>query len=275
MPSTFSDDIQKHRNKKRFGQNFLHDSHVLEQIIAAVNPNPNNHILEIGPGLGALTEYLIPVAKKIDIVEIDRDLIPKLNQLFNHKFSSQLDKISLHQQDALTFELNSITQSPNKIRIIGNLPYNISTPLLFHLLSQVSFIEDMHFMLQKEVVDRMSASTDNKHYGRLTVMMQYYCDVEKVFDVGPESFSPPPKVHSAIVKLTPHQQLPYVCFQPRELETLLAHAFSQRRKTIRNSLKKVVDIEQLQDAGIDPKLRPENIGVGQYVALCNIIHPKT
>ena len=263
---------ESHRKKKRFGQNFLHDEHIIGNIIHHICPSHNDHIVEIGPGLGALTQHLIPPSKRIDIIEIDRELIPKLQTMFAVSFPQYCQKINLHQHDALTFDFAALNPKEHSLRIVGNLPYNISTPLIFHLLSQIQQIDDMHFMLQKEVVDRISATTDNKHYGRLSIMMQYHCEVEKLFDVGPESFSPPPKVNSAIVKLRPYRTLPHPRVNTLHLEKLVAQAFSQRRKTIRNCLKGLVSIEQMESVGIDPKLRAENIKLEQYLALCNLIY---
>ncbi|NOY62622.1 MAG: 16S rRNA (adenine(1518)-N(6)/adenine(1519)-N(6))-dimethyltransferase RsmA, partial [Gammaproteobacteria bacterium] len=190
----------KHRARKRFGQNFLHDGHVIARIVAAVRPRPGQQIVEIGPGQGALTEPLLDAAGELDVVELDRDLIPLLEQRFNAQ-----QTLRIHQADALKFDFSTLRGdcADAALRVVGNLPYNISTPLLFHLLSFSGLIKDMHFMLQKEVVDRLAAQPGGGDYGRLSVMMQYHCQVERLFVVKPGSFTPVPKVDSAIVRLTP------------------------------------------------------------------------
>lgn len=263
-----------HKAKKRFGQNFLIDDFIIERILAAIRVKNDEHILEIGPGLGALTQSLFLESNQLSVVEIDRDLIyglernfQKISEKYPHKSREQWQVIN---QDALTFQLNSIFKE-KKIRVVGNLPYNISTPLLFYFVEQLSFIEDMHFMLQKEVVERICAEPNNKNYGRLSIMLQYYCSCENLFEVPPESFDPQPKVNSAIIRLKPYTTLPIICKDTQLLSKIVLQSFSQRRKTLRNNLKKLNIDEAIEQSGIDTSLRPENIAVADYVKLCNII----
>ena len=263
-----------HKAKKRFGQNFLNDDQIINRIIASINIQKDDHILEIGPGLGALSESLFLKSNRFKVVEIDSDLIPKLKNKFE-LLAKEYKKDALHwellHQDALTLKIADI-YSDRKFRVVGNLPYNISTPLLFCFVEQLSYIKDMTFMLQKEVIDRICAEPNNKNYGRLSIMLQYYCDCENLFQVPPESFDPQPKVDSAIVRLTPHAELPNPCNNTDLLSKIVAQSFSQRRKTLRNNLKKSGFDEALEQSQIDTSLRPENIPVADYVKLCNIIH---
>lgn len=253
-----------HRPRKRFGQNFLHDQGILQRIDQAIRPRPTDQIVEIGPGLGALSQYLIDGAGKVEAVEIDRDLIEPLEKRFG-------EKISIHNTDALKFDFCSLAENGEKLRIIGNLPYNISTPLMFRLFEQKSCIEDMHFMLQQEVVNRLVATPGNKNYGRLSIMAQYYCHAESLFHVPPEAFNPPPKVHSAIIRLIPHSEPKVAVTDLNLFEGVIRQAFSQRRKTIRNSLKKMIAAETLTELGIDPTIRPEQLGIEQYAQISNAI----
>lgn len=255
-----------HRARKRFGQNFLQDQGIIHRITRAIHPAERDHIVEIGPGQGALTEDILPSGCQFDALELDRDLIPLLQQRF-----AQHKNFRLQQGDALTFDFSSLQSTDEKLRVVGNLPYNISTPLIFRLLSQQHLIQDMHFMLQLEVVNRLGASPSNKNYGRLSVMVQYYCQVEPLFEVPPESFSPRPKVQSAIVRLTPHQTLPHPVDDTETLQTLLRTAFNQRRKTLRNSLKSVIDSEHLQSLGINPTARPETLSLEQFANISNAV----
>jgi 16S rRNA (adenine1518-N6/adenine1519-N6)-dimethyltransferase len=254
----------EHRARKRFGQNFLHDSHIIRRIVQAVNAKDSDHLVEIGPGQGAITEGLLAVGAPVDVIEIDRDLIPGLLASFVSK-----PNFKLHNTDALRFDFRSLVSHGEQLRIVGNLPYNISTPLIFHLLSHSDLISDMHFMLQKEVVDRLAAVPGNKDYGRLTIMTQYHCQVQPLFDVPPGSFKPAPKVTSSVVRLKPYQQLPIVATDYKMLENVVRVAFSQRRKTLRNCLKTLCNDEFLNDLGIDPQQRPENIAPATYVAIAN------
>lgn len=263
-----------HKAKKRFGQNFLKDDFIIERILAAIRVQANEHVLEIGPGLGALTQTLFLQSNLLNVIEIDRDLISGLKRNFETLTTQNPNKTQeqwqVINQDALEFNLSSIFKE-KKIRVVGNLPYNISTPLLFHFIEQLDYIHDMHFMLQKEVVDRICAKPNNKSYGRLSIMLQYYCECENLFEVPPESFDPQPKVNSAIIRLKPYQTLPITCKDTQLLSKLVTQAFSQRRKTLRNNLKKLAIDEAIEQSGIDTSLRPENIAVADYVKLCNIM----
>jgi 16S rRNA (adenine1518-N6/adenine1519-N6)-dimethyltransferase len=254
-----------HQARKRFGQNFLHDDAVISRIISGINPLPGDRLVEIGPGLGALTEPLLEASDgKLQVVELDRDLIPILRT----KFFNYPDFI-IHESDALKFDFDQLADNEHKLRIVGNLPYNISTPLIFHLLESITHLKDMHFMLQKEVVERMAAAPATSHYGRLGIMTQYYCKVQPLFIVGPESFDPAPKVDSAIVRLVPHETLPYPVESVDRLQHIVRTAFTKRRKTLRNALNGAVEPEALEDLGIDPGLRPENLTVEQFTQLAN------
>jgi 16S rRNA (adenine1518-N6/adenine1519-N6)-dimethyltransferase len=251
-----------HQARKRFGQNFLQDHSIIYNILAHAHPLAGEHWVEIGPGLGALTKPLLESGVKLDVVELDRDLVSRLQK----QFAGQAN-FNVHSADALNFDFAALTQSHEKLRIIGNLPYNISTPLMFHLLETTDCVEDMHFMLQKEVVDRICADPGSKKYGRLSVMMQYFCETEWLFDVPPESFDPVPQVMSAIVKLTPHAQPPVKIKDLQSFNQLVTQAFSQRRKTIRNSLKALVDEQTMQALAIDPNLRAESLSLEQFALL--------
>jgi 16S rRNA (adenine1518-N6/adenine1519-N6)-dimethyltransferase len=255
-----------HTPRKRFGQNFLHDHTIIYNIISSIQAKPDQHWVEIGPGQGALTEPLLKQGVRLEVVELDRDLVVLLKQKFK-----QYPDLQIHSADALRFDFSSLAGEGKKLRVIGNLPYNISTPLMFHLLDNASCIEDMHFMLQKEVVDRICAAPGSKKYGRLSVMMQYYCATELLFDVPPESFDPAPKVMSAIVRLVPHRQPPVTVNDIAKLNRVVTQAFSQRRKTLRNSLKKLIAEEEIAALGIDPTLRAENISLAEFASLSNLL----
>ncbi len=255
---------QGHQARKRFGQNFLHDPQVIHQIVRSIHPTEDDNIVEIGPGLGALTTEILPLCKQLQVIELDRDLAPKLEIL-----CQELGELTVHQADALKFDFQTLVINKQKLRVIGNLPYNISTPLLFHLFKFVSSIKDMHFMLQQEVVKRMAASPGNKSWGRLSVMIQYYCQVEKLFDVPPSAFKPAPKVQSAIVKLVPHSQIPYEAKSLKMLDKVVTMAFGQRRKTLSNSLGKLTSPEHLSHLEIDPSVRAEQLSVAQFVKIAN------
>lgn len=256
---------QGHFARKRFGQNFLHDDYIIESIVAAIQPKQGQALVEIGPGLAALT---IPVSKHVDhltVIEIDRDLA---SRLVENPFLQS--KISVIEQDALTFDFNLLfDQLGQPLRVFGNLPYNISTPLMFHLFEYAPIISDMHFMLQKEVVTRLVAAPNSKDYGRLSVMAQYYCQIIPVLEVPPSSFKPAPKVDSAVVKLIPYKQKPYLVNDVKVLSRITTEAFNQRRKTIRNSLGNLFTAEQMFELDIDPNLRAENLTVKQYCLLAN------
>lgn len=249
-----------HVARKRFGQNFLNNPQVIDDIVNAVNPQADSVVVEIGPGLGALTEPLLQRVTHLHVVELDRDLIARLRKRW------PAERLTVHEGDALRFDFGTIAP---RYKIVGNLPYNISTPLLFHLATFADQVEDMHFMLQKEVVERMVAEPGCADYGRLGLMLQYYFSMEKLLDVPPGCFSPPPKVDSAVVRLIPYQTLPYPAQDVAVLSQLLTEAFSQRRKTIRNTLRGWFDETTLVNQGIDPSWRPENLTLAQYVALAN------
>ncbi len=254
-----------HQARKRFGQNFLEDQSVIDRIIQSIHPTPGDSLVEIGPGLGALTERLLEeTSGKLDVVELDRDLIPILRtKFFNH------EGFSIHEGDALKFDFNTLVKDKKPLRIVGNLPYNISTPLIFHLLALGKQVQDMHFMLQKEVVQRLSAQANEKHYGRLGIMAQFQCTVDYLFDVPPTAFNPPPKVDSAIVRLTPRANPLFAIKNQQDLETLVRTAFSQRRKTLRNTLKPLLTAEDIQAIGIDPTARPETVTLEGFALLAN------
>jgi len=254
-----------HQARKRFGQNFLHDPGTIERIIRAINPKPDDAIVEIGPGLGALTEEILAVNPRLQVVELDRDLIPVLRtKFFNYP------EFRIHEADALKFDFSQLMVD-RPLRIIGNLPYNISTPLIFHLLSQAGVVQDMHFMLQKEVVQRMAAVPGDNNYGRLGIMTQYFCRVQPLFEVGPGAFRPAPKVDSAIVRLVPHKTLPHPVKDLATLQAVVRTAFNARRKTLRKALGGMVSVEQLQSLGINDGLRPENLGLADYVAIADLL----
>ena len=254
-----------HQARKRFGQNFLHDPGVIERIVRAINPQPDDAMVEIGPGLGALTEELLAENPNLQVVELDRDLIPVLRtKFFNYP------GFTIHEADALKFDFSQLA-AEKPLRIVGNLPYNISTPLIFHLLSQSGVVKDMHFMLQKEVVQRLAAVSGDNHYGRLGIMAQYFCRVQPLFEVGPGAFRPAPKVDSAIVRLVPHDTLPHPAQDLGVLQQVVRTAFNARRKTLRKALAGVVTVEQLQGLGIDDGLRPENLTLAQYVAIADTV----
>ncbi len=255
-----------HQAKKRFGQNFLHNESVISDIVDAINPDKGENLVEIGPGLGALTEPVIERAGKISVVELDRDLAHRLR---HHPFIAK--DLTIYETDALSFDFATLANKDTLLRIFGNLPYNISTPLIFHLLTFKDTVKDMHFMLQKEVVDRMAACPNSKAYGRLSIMTQYQCQVIPVMEIGPEAFKPAPKVDSAIVRLIPHTKIDNPVKDISALNTVCITAFNQRRKTIRNSFKKLINETQLIELAIDPNLRPENLCLKEYVKLANFI----
>lgn len=253
----------EHRARKRFGQNFLHDKNVIQRIVRAIYPRAGETLLEIGPGQGALTSELLATDCKLFALELDRDLVAMLTQKFGDN-----TRFHLQQGDALKLDLAPLAINA-KLRIVGNLPYNISTPLIFHLLRQSQHIADMHFMLQKEVVERLAAAPSNKEYGRLGIMTQYFCRIEPLLDVPPGAFSPQPKVQSAVVRLTPYATLPHPAKSVGTLQQIVRTAFSQRRKTLRNALQTLLNTEQITACGIDPGVRPETLSLADYVALAD------
>lgn len=248
--------------RKRFGQNFLHDDSVIDAIVTAIGPQADQHLVEIGPGRGALTAPLLASGARLDVIELDRDLAPLLSAQFE-----SANNLTLHSADALQFDYSPLADDGKKLRVIGNLPYNITTPLLFHLLEQSAVIDDMCFMLQKEVVERICAAPGSKQYGRLTIMLQYQCAAESLFDVPPEAFDPPPKVNSAIIYLQPRSEPLGGQVDSVQLNKLVTQAFSQRRKTIANTLKRLVTVDQLASVGILPEQRPETVTIEQFVQL--------
>ena len=254
-----------HRARKRFGQNFLNDANIIAHIIDVIDPRAGDHMVEIGPGQAALTVKLLERLDRLDVIEIDRDLVARLEDL-----RAQFPGLTIHSADALRFDYRQLQANEEPLRVVGNLPYNISTPLLFHLLEQAAIIRDMHFMLQKEVVERMAAQPGGSDYGRLSIMVQYRCQVDNLFRVPPTAFRPAPKVDSAIVRLIPHAELPYPARDEQYFAKLVNHAFTQRRKTLRKSLKSYVAAERMEAIGIDPMRRPETLSIAEFVALANI-----
>ncbi len=252
----------KHIPRKRFGQNFLTDQGVLHAIISAIDPQLDDVMVEIGPGLAAMTRLLLESLKQLHVVELDRDLVARLQKTFDPA------RLIIHSADALQFDFGSIPVTPaQKLRVVGNLPYNISSPLLFHLAEIAPMVHDQHFMLQKEVVERMVAEPGSKTYGRLSVMLQWRYRMALLFVVPPTAFDPPPRVESAIVRMIPLAQ-PLACDQVK-LQQVVTKAFSQRRKVIRNCLAGMFTESDLTEAGIDPQARPETVAVAQFVALAN------
>ncbi|MGJ8690935.1 MAG: 16S rRNA (adenine(1518)-N(6)/adenine(1519)-N(6))-dimethyltransferase RsmA [Thalassotalea sp.] len=258
-----------HQAKKRFGQNFLHNDAIISRIVDAINPEPGENLIEIGPGLGALTEPVVERAGKLSVVELDRDLAKRLR---HHPFLAP--HLTIHEIDALKFDFGQLSSPESPLRIFGNLPYNISTPLIFHLLTFKEQVQDMHFMLQKEVVDRMAAGPNSKTYGRLSIMTQYQCQVIPVMEIGPEAFNPAPKVDSAIVRLIPHKEIKNPVNDINILNKVTIAAFNQRRKTIRNSFKKLLAVEEIEALGIDPTLRPENLSIDDFISIANYVSTK-
>ncbi len=253
-----------HKARKRFGQNFLIDQGVINSIVRSIGPRKDDNLVEIGPGQGAITALLLEACPNLNVVELDRDLIPVLLAQF-----ANAPGFRIHQADALQFDFARLATPERPLRIVGNLPYNISTPLIFRLLGYHGMIRDMHFMLQKEVVQRMAAQPGDKNHGRLSLMTQYYCAVESLFEVGPECFRPVPKVDSAVVRLTPYKELPLVAEDIDLLETLIRTAFQQRRKTLRNALKQLLAAYPIEDVGLDLGRRPETLSLEEYVTLSN------
>jgi len=252
--------------RKRFGQHFLCDQGIVARIVAALHPQAKDHLIEIGPGQGALTLPVLKKIKYLEVIELDRDLIPELEDRVRH-----IGELKIYNADVLDFDFANIKNDERLLRIFGNLPYNISTPLIFHLLTFTDLISDMLFMLQKEVAMRLTAKADTDHYGRLSVMLQYHCQAELLFDVSPQAFYPPPKVQSSIVKLVPHRTLPYRAKNFEQFSVLVKQAFNQRRKTLRNSLRDLVTDQVWQQSNIKPDLRAENLGVKEFVELANLL----
>jgi 16S rRNA (adenine1518-N6/adenine1519-N6)-dimethyltransferase len=258
--------MSAHIPRKRFGQHFLCDQAVVQHIVAALAPKVGEHLVEIGPGQGAMTLPILKLVKQLDVVELDRDLIPELEER-----TRRAGHLNVHEADALQFNFATLKNDSRLLRVFGNLPYNISTPLIFHLLSFSNVVADMLFMLQKEVAQRLAASPSSAHYGRLSVMTQYHCEVHLLFDVSPNAFFPPPQVQSSIVKLLPYRELPCKANDYAVFESVVKQAFGQRRKTLRNSLKSLIDSEMWSQVSVRSEQRPEELGVKEFVELSNII----
>ena len=255
-----------HQARKRFGQNFLHDAGVIDRIVGAINPTPEDNLLEIGPGMGALSEPLLEACPSMQMIELDRDLIPGLRAQF-----FRYPELTIHEGDALRFDYHAIA-GKGPIRAVGNLPYNIATPLIFRLLEFGDVIRDMHFMLQKEVVERMAAAPGESQWGRLAIMTQYRCRVQPLFTVGSGAFSPAPKVESAIVRLVPHATIDNPAHDPELLARVVRTAFNARRKTLRKALAPLFGDDDWPRLGVDPTLRPQNLTLADYVMLANDLY---
>ncbi len=257
-----------HTARKRFGQNFLHDQYIIDHIVSAINPTNGQDLVEIGPGLGALTEPVAEMIDKLTVIELDRDLAKRLR---SHPFIQ--DKLNVIEEDALKFDFSTMasdsSSGPSKLRVFGNLPYNISTPLMFHLFKFSELIEDMHFMLQLEVVKRLCATNKDKLYGRLSVMAQYFCQPTVVLMVPPSAFKPPPKVESAVVRLVPHRNPPVNLHDIDTLQVVVTSAFNQRRKTIRNSLKNLLNESQITKLEVNPESRAQELSLNDFAKLAN------
>lgn len=260
-----------HRPRKRFGQHFLHDPGSIQHILTSVAPQPGQKLVEIGPGQGAISEGLLRATGALDVIELDRDLVAPLA-----KRLGRLGDLRIHNADALRFDLYALADSSiaecNRLRIVGNLPYNISTPLLFRFLDQAECIDDLHLMLQKEVVERICADPGSKTYGRLSVMVQTRCSTQRLFVIRPGAFNPPPKVDSAMLRLIPHRPTPCPVDDAALHARIVTAAFAQRRKSLRNSLKGLVQASLLIERGIDPAARAEMIPVHTYADLANALH---
>lgn len=252
--------MKEHVARKRFGQNFLVDSGIIAAIVSAVGPQRGDCVVEIGPGLGAITAPLMARLDHLHVVEIDRDLIARLKKQYPR------ERMTIHEGDALAFDFSSIG---DRLRLVGNLPYNISTPLLFHLAEYVGIVDDMHFMLQKEVVERMVAEPGDSDFSRISVMLQYRFHIEWLIDVPPESFDPPPKVQSAVVRLIPKDVAELKAKSQEKLAQVVQVAFSQRRKMLRNTLKSILDDAGFAALDIDPTSRAEDLSVDDYVRIAN------
>ena len=269
----------QHYAKKRFGQNFLVDTSVINHIVDSIQPQADEVMIEIGPGLGAMTKPLLTRLNYLNVIELDRDIIPKLKMNCEIADIENKRKLIVNETDVLKFDFSTFQsqqaelQHDNevKLRIVGNLPYNISTPVLFHLLNYRHLIKDMHFMLQKEVVDRIVAIPGVKNYGRLSVMLQTFCETQALFEVPPYAFQPPPKVDSAILRLLPKMQFENRIDNFSLYEKLVRLAFSQRRKTLRNTLKALCSSEQIEQAGLLPGQRAEELSINDFVELYQMI----
>ncbi len=249
-----------HQPRKRFGQNFLKNQLVIDDILHVIGPQPQDLMVEIGPGLGALTQPLSKALAHLHVIELDRDIVARLREIY------PAASVTLHEGDALKFDFTGIGAN---LRVVGNLPYNISTPLLFHLADHIACVRDIHVMLQKEVVERMVAAPDTAAYGRLSVALQYRFEMEKVLDVGPEAFYPQPKVDSAVVRMLPRAVRDPLAFDEALFARVTTAAFSQRRKTLRNTLRDVLEAADFEALGIDPGARAETLSVSDFVGIAN------
>jgi 16S rRNA (adenine1518-N6/adenine1519-N6)-dimethyltransferase len=259
--------VSAHRPRKRFGQHFLRDSAVIDRIVSAIDPRPGDALVEIGPGEGVLSRPLLQAVGRLHVVELDRDLALDLPRRLGEPA-----ELVIHQADALRFDFSRLATGPSSLRVVGNLPYNISTPLLFHLFDQAAWISDMVFMLQKEVVTRLVAEPGSRQYGRLSVMARFHCDMEGLFDVPPEAFEPPPRVDSSIILMTPVSLGAAERAIRPALAAVVQAAFNQKRKTLRNSLKKHLDEAAIEAAGIAPSARPETLSLEEFLALAEAYH---
>ncbi|MEE8118287.1 MAG: 16S rRNA (adenine(1518)-N(6)/adenine(1519)-N(6))-dimethyltransferase RsmA [Gammaproteobacteria bacterium] len=258
--------MSRHRTKKHFGQHFLHDSSTIKKIMQAITVDDGDVLVEIGPGLGAITCPLLDAGTRLHCIEIDRDAVIVLQKKFSDR-----ENLVIHTADALTFDFGALSNG-DKLRLVGNLPYNISTPLLFHILKFEESVQDMHFMLQREVVERICASPGDAAYGRLTVMLAAHFKAEKLFLIKPGAFNPPPKVDSAFLRLTPLAPAPFEITDQDLFADVVRRAFSHRRKTLRNALRGLADTETLVACGLNPGLRPERIAPAEFAALANHLH---
>ncbi len=255
-----------HRARKQFGQNFLCDEQVISDIVSSIAPQNDDVLVEIGPGLAALTEPVCEKINHLNVIEIDRDLAERLR---HHPFIR--DQLTIYEEDALKFDFSKLSENGKSIRVYGNLPYNISTPLIFHLLSFGPMIKDMHFMLQKEVVERMIAVPGTKDYGKLSIMSQYHCKMTNLLEVPPHAFRPAPKVYSGVIRLIPFEQKPFIAKDEALLQKITGDAFNQRRKTISNSLGNWLQNEDFDKLNLNQKLRAENLSVEDFVNISNYI----
>ncbi|MGQ0658737.1 MAG: 16S rRNA (adenine(1518)-N(6)/adenine(1519)-N(6))-dimethyltransferase RsmA [Chromatiales bacterium] len=254
------------RPRKRYGQHFLHDPAVIRRIIEAIDPQPRRHIVEIGPGRGALTRPLLEAGGQLDVIEIDRDLAALLAE----QVAGARPALRVHCADVLRFRFDDLARTHGPLQVVGNLPYNISTPLLFHLLGQAQAIDSMVFMLQKEVAERIAAAPGGRSYGRLSVMIQYHCRIQRLFQVGPGAFTPPPKVDSTVLRLTPFtRESLCAAANPAGFAQLVAKAFAGRRKTLRNALKSWLTEEDFRALQLDPTLRAESLPVDEFIRMAN------
>ena len=255
----------KTQPRKRFGQHFLHDKGVIDHIVATLAPRPEEHLIEIGPGQGALTVPVLRRTKQLEAVEFDRDLIPVLSER-----AKAAGDLTIYSADVLSFDFASVKKDERMLRVFGNLPYNISSPLIFHLLDYANIISDMLFMLQKEMAERLAA-TPGEHNGRLSIMVQYHCETNLLFNVPPSAFYPPPEVQSSIVQLVPYRECPYPVKDHALFAAVVKQAFGQRRKTLRNSLRTLVNDEVWSRTTIRPNLRPEELSVKEFVEISNAV----